>query len=465
MGKGVILASEQLQVKSRFLIGLSAAALLVVIAVQYVIITETYQTKKEQFDTHYGNLVKEGMSLFDKEDYRFDFDSVLFLLDHLAVEYQYSLPDSLEHPPAKAFQEVLNEYVQPRTYIGDYIRKAGMDPEFTYQVHLNELFFLDLGFERLIYPDTLIVPQKPLNALHAGTYTHERNFFRISYDIFISFTNRSQLILREMRLILLLVVFTLLLVFSVFYITLRNMLIQKRLSEMKSDFINNMTHELKTPLSTISVASSSLGEHSIIQRKEKVEELSGLIKRQNRHLSELIDRILDINIWERDEVKLTLTEVHIEQWIRELINAFSLKPDKSSPEIDMQFQLEHETHRMDEVHMSTVINNLLSNAAKYGASPCRIGLTIHHQNDYLSIQVTDNGPGIRRDELKHIFEKFYRGEEAKRRVIKGLGLGLYYVKQIVEAHQGTITIRSAPGNGTTFNILIPVTYGSTTGRR
>ena len=115
--------------------------------------------------------------------------------------------------------------------------------------------------------------------------------------------------------------------------------------------------------------------------------------------------------------------------------------------------------------MSTVINNLLSNAAKYGASPCRIGLTIHHQNDYLSIQVTDNGPGIRRDELKHIFEKFYRGEEAKRRVIKGLGLGLYYVKQIVEAHQGTITIRSAPGNGTTFNILIPVTYGSTTGRR
>ena len=105
-----------------------------------------------------------------------------------------------------------------------------------------------------------------------------------------------------MWFILTISIFTLLLVFTVFYVTLRNMLKQKRLSEMKTDFINNMTHELKTPLSTISVASSSLGNRSVIQQEDKVEELSGLIKRQNRHLSELIDRILDINIWEKDQI-------------------------------------------------------------------------------------------------------------------------------------------------------------------
>ena len=143
-----------------------------------------------------------------------------------------------------------------------------------------------------------------------------------------------------MWLILALAIFTLLLVFTVFYITLRNMLLQKRLSDMKTDFINNMTHELKTPLSTISVASSSLGNRTIIRQQKKVEELSELIKRQNRHLSELIDRILDINIWEKDQVRLKPEHVLIERWIRDLVDAFMLEQEKVSPVLDLKFDLE-----------------------------------------------------------------------------------------------------------------------------
>lgn len=449
--------------KSRFFIGLSAVALIVLISVQYIFITETYRTKKEQFDTKFGVLVSEGMQKFNSLDFQFDFDSVLFVLDNLAVEYQYATSDSLVGSIGEAFYNILNEYRQSEAFIRDYIRKAGVDPDFTFHFQLNELYLLDLGYEKQVYPDTLLLPLAPRGALLAGSFTNERNFFRISYEIYINFTNRSSLILREMWLILILDLFTLILVFLVFYLTLRNMLRQKRLSEMKTDFINNMTHELKTPLSTISVASSSLGNPIIMQQEDKVEELSGLIKRQNKHLSELIDRILDINIWEKDQVKLRPEHLPVDIWIRELVDAFIMKTVKEKPEIYLKVNLVRESYLMDEVHMSTVINNLLTNAVKYGHNPCRIQLEVYDGVDGLVIRVGDNGPGIRRDELRHIFEKFYRGEQSKERVIKGLGLGLYYVKQIVEAHHGTISVQSTINKGTQFMIQIPTENGLTAG--
>lgn len=448
---------------SRFLIWLSALSLLVLIGVQYIIITDTYITKREQFDMKFGDLVKDGMIAFNNQDLHFRLDSVLYDLDNMALDYLFSDPDTLVDSPAQSFYKILSNYKEPEIFLSDHIRKAGEDPVFTYHLQINELFLLDMGYQQQVYPDSLGLPMAPQEALLAGSYSYERNFFRISYDVYINFTNRSKLIFNEMWLILALSIFTLLLVFSVFYITLRNMLLQKRLSDMKTDFINNMTHELKTPLSTISVASSSLGNKTIIRQQKKVEELSELIKRQNRHLSELIDRILDINIWEKDQVRLKPEHIHIESWIRKLVDAFLLEHEKTSPDLDLRFDLKEKTHLLDQVHMSTVINNLLSNAVKYGNIPCKISLDVNEHNGELSISVTDNGPGIKKDEQKHIFEKFYRGEESKQRVIRGLGLGLYYVKQIVEAHQGTIAVQSASGRGTTFNIKIPKENGSIVG--
>jgi len=445
--------------KSRFLIGLSALALLVLIAVQYVFITETYRTKKEQFDTRFGNLVKEGMSKFNSMDYNFDFDSLLFLLDDKAVAFMFSEPDSLSRTLGEVFQEILNQYRDPEYFLLDYIHKAGVDPEFTYHLQIDELFLVDIDYRQLVYPNGVQLPQAPASALLAGNYTHERNFFNISYGIYIDFVNRSQLILREMWLILVLDLCTLILVFTVFILTLRNMLQQKRLSEMKSDFINNMTHELKTPLSTISVASSSLGNRTIIESPDRVEELSGLIKRQNKHLSELIDRILDINIWEKDQVKLKPEHLMLESWTRQLVEGFLLEQGNEAPEIKLDIRLINENHLLDEVHMATVLNNLFSNAVRYGNTPCKIELMVKDSDHCLWFDISDNGPGIKKEDLKHLFEKFYRGAEAKQRVVRGLGLGLYYVKQIVEAHGGTIMVHSKPGEGTAFHIKIPTNDG------
>lgn len=449
--------------KSRILILLSALALIVLIAVQFMFVTDTYVTKQKQFDARYGNLVRKGMSVFTSEDYNYAFDSLMYHLDNLALEYLYGDQDSLPGPPAQVFLLTLTDYREPVVFLREFISKAGEKPDFSYHIQLNELYLVDLGFEQKVYPDSTLLPLAPGDALLAGSYTHERNFFRISYDIYVDFQNRNKMIWNEMWLILSLSVFTLLLVFIVFFITLRNMLLQKRLSEMKTDFINNMTHELKTPLSTISVASSSLGNPSVIQQEKKVEELSHMIKKQNRHLSELIDRILDINIWERDQVRLRKQKVLTETWIRELSDAFLMKQEGSGLEIDLELKSMPETILMDEVHMSTAINNILSNAVKYGHQPCKIKVLVSEKNGYLNLALSDNGPGIRREELKHIFEKFYRGKESKERVIKGLGLGLYYVKQITGAHGGSITAKSTPGKGVEFNIQIPIQNGDTAG--
>jgi two-component system phosphate regulon sensor histidine kinase PhoR len=337
------------------------------------------------------------------------------------------------------------------------------NPKVTYHIQLEDLYLVDLGYEEQVYPDTAFLPQAPRHALLAGTFTHERNFFRISYGIYIDFVNRSKLILKQMWLIFVMELFTLSLVFTVFILTFRNMLRQNRLSEMKSDFINNMTHELKTPLSTISVASSALGNPIIFNETDKVTELSALIKKQNRHLSELIDRILDINIWERDQVRLRPEHLAVEKWIRDLVKVFHINQGEACASIDLETKLQHETHLLDEVHMSTVINNLLSNAVKYGKEPCHIRIEVKESPEDLWMEVRDNGPGIRKEELRHLFEKFYRGSESKQRVIRGLGLGLYYVKQIVEAHHGTVSVRSTPGKGSTFTIKIPIDYGLTAG--
>ncbi len=441
--------------KSRLLIWLSALALLVLVGVQYIFITQTYHTKQQQFDTKFGALAKEGLIAFNEYDVHFGLDSVMFLLDNLAVEYLYSDPDTFSLPPAVAFHKILRNYREPELFLREYIRRAGVNPSFTYYVQINKLYLMDIGTDRQVYSDSLLLPIAPEGALLAGSYEQIRNFFRISYDVYINFTNRSKMILNEMWLILSMAILTLLFIFIIFYLTLRNMLIQARLSEMKTDFINNMTHELKTPLSTISVASSALGERSVIQQKEKVEELSALIKRQNKHLSELIDRILDIHIWEKDEVRIRLTENQTEKWIKHLVNAFILEQGNRAPEIDSAYSLKNPRHRFDEVHMSTVVNNLLSNAVKYGSSPCRIRVELTEDDTHLQITISDNGPGIPREEQKHIFEKFYRGGESKKRVVKGLGLGLYYVRQIVEAHRGTIALQSAPGKGAAFIIHIP----------
>ena len=451
--------------KFRFFIWISGFALIILIAVQYFFITETFTTKQQQFDSKYSGLAKLGLFEFENSYIDIVQDSLFTLLDDYAYFAMHDLgfardsvtKDSVRHLILEDFTVRLNQSRAREKFLESYFENAGEGEDFITRNVIRDLRLLNFTDETIVYRDTTkSVPEPFLDGYLLNNYTVERNNYRVRYDYYIAFPEKSKMISREMILTITLALITLLIVFAVFYMTLRNLLIQKRLSDLKTDFINNMTHELKTPLSTISVASSSLARGDEMIDSKRILELSGIIKKQNRHLSRLIDRILDISIWEKDQVRIEPQETKIEPFIKDILNDFISSHPNSSFEIrNDQVPGELEIS-IDQVHMTTVINNLLSNAYKYGGDPPHIRVSLSTLNGSLSIQVEDNGAGIREEERRQIFDKFFRGKDAKQNAIKGLGLGLFYVKQIIEAHGGTVALEHSSGTGSVFNIQIPL---------
>jgi signal transduction histidine kinase len=361
------------------------------------------------------------------------------------------------------FNSILNSR-KPDEFVRQYLKNEGAETDFRSGYKIRELSLINFNEIYPVYSDTIQTAKSVLSeALQAYSYTTEGNWFRIRYDFYVDFTHKSGIIYREMTLTLALALITILIVVVVFYLTLKNMLLQKKLSDLKTDFINNMTHELKTPLSTIAVATSSLSDEKFLKQQDRVKELSALIKKQNRHLTQLIDRILDITIWEKDQVKLEKKPVHIYQFMKEKLESFKLEFKEHNPSIKEEFLLDKDYVMLDDVLMTTVMNNLFSNAVKYCVKAPEIYVKVILKNK-LTIQVSDNGIGINSEDQKYIFDKFYRAGKGDFRSVKGLGLGLYYVKQIVNAHGGEIILDSQPGKGSTFTINIPLNDEHSSGR-
>ena len=180
-----------------------------------------------------------------------------------------------------------------------------------------------------------------------------------------------------------------------------------------------------------------------------------MIKKQNKHLTALIDRILEISIWEKDQVRLKKNPVHIYEFMEDRIKLFRLENTGKDLQISTTYHLDKDFVSLDEVHMTTVLNNLLSNAVKYCEAKPEISIEVSI-NMKLKIRIQDNGIGIRKEDQRHIFDKFFRAGKGDFKTVKGLGLGLYYVKQIVAAHNGEIFLHSIPGKGSTFTIEIPL---------
>jgi signal transduction histidine kinase len=449
--------------KFRSFIWISGIALLILGLVQYYYISETFKTKQEQFDSKYSGLAKLGLFEFENRFFDSQEDSIFSVLDDYAyfaihdagLSNNAARNDTINNQVINEFNYQLNQRISRDHFLRSYFISSGDDSVFVTKGVLRELALLSYGEEKEVFRDTLLANELPLsNGYLINSYIIERNYFRMKYDYYISFPQRAEQISKEMILSITLSFFTMIIVFGVFFMTLRNLLIQKRLSDLKTDFINNMTHELKTPLSTISVASSSLAANQGKLSRDRIVEISEIIKKQNKHLSRLIDRILDITIWEKDQIRVERQAILIEPFFEEIIGDFEQTHAGVLFNTGIQLVGDEQKFLIDEVHMTTVVNNLLSNAMKYGGDPAEIGISVicNHQ---LSIKVKDNGPGIPLEEQKHIFEKFFRGKDSKKKAIRGLGLGLYYVKQIVEAHRGEIRLESSTDKGSTFIIEIP----------
>jgi two-component system phosphate regulon sensor histidine kinase PhoR len=240
-----------------------------------------------------------------------------------------------------------------------------------------------------------------------------------------------------------------------FAYTLITILKQKKISEMKNDFINNMTHEIKTPIATISLACEALGDKDILKSEQVYNNYINVISEENKRLGNLTERILQSAKLEKGQILLKKEEINIHEIIREAITNIRLQVENRGGKIHMQLNAENPVLQADKVHLTNVVFNLLDNANKYTLKSPQIWITTESAYSGLLISVKDNGTGISKSNQKKIFEKLYRIPTGNIHNVKGFGLGLSYVKTIVEEHGGKITLESELNKGSNFILYLP----------
>lgn len=270
--------------------------------------------------------------------------------------------------------------------------------------------------------------------------------------------NLSDIVFESMRpRIVIAILFTLVIV-TAFYLTVRTMLRQKKLSEIKNDFINNMTHEFKTPLATISLAVDALKNEKVQKDTQKLIYFSSIIKEENQRMNRQVETILKSALMDRQEVQLNVKPLHVHEIIRDVVDNFILRLQEKQGTLETDLAAGNDLIEGDEVHISNLVINLMDNAVKYSKEnvPPRICIRTSSGNKKFIIVIEDNGIGMTRETVKRIFEKFYRAHTGNIHNVKGFGLGLSYVKTVVEAHEGTIKAESTLGKGSSFTIELPL---------
>jgi two-component system phosphate regulon sensor histidine kinase PhoR len=247
-------------------------------------------------------------------------------------------------------------------------------------------------------------------------------------------------------------------IFFAFLWIMRNFLMQKKLSEMKTDFINNMTHEFKTPITTISLASEALKDPQVKKDENRLNRFADMISEENKRLEGQVDRVLQMARMDKGELKLKLEKVDMHALIRKVAAQVSLSAEERQGKIDYSLEAENFITEGDPLHLANVIHNLLDNAIKYSPEAPEIHIRTLNTVNGISVQVKDNGIGMNQDAQYRIFEKFYRVPSGNVHNVKGFGLGLSYVKMVVNAHGGEVNVKSALGKGSTFIFYLPLIH-------
>ena len=295
----------------------------------------------------------------------------------------------------------------------------------------------------------------------------EQNTFRqplFSHDpiadqgiLYIHFPEMQRYILTGVQFIIPALLFTLVLLFM-FIFTIYTIFRQKRLTEIKNDFINNMTHEFKTPISTISLAAQMLNDNSVTKSEKMLRHASSVIQDETKRLRFQVEKVLQMSMFDEKAGTFTQKEIRMNPLLEDVANTFRLKVESTGGTITTRFDADDDAVYGDKMHLTNVVFNLLDNAVKYRSPERQLAITLASTNrsGRIAITIRDNGIGIKREDLRKIFDKFYRAHTGNRHDVKGFGLGLAYVKKVVTYHQGTIHADSVPDKGTTFSITLPI---------
>ena len=274
----------------------------------------------------------------------------------------------------------------------------------------------------------------------------------------VSFPTKSKYIFSSVKFLIPSFIFTFILL-GVFIYTIITIFRQKKLTEIKNDFINNMTHEFKPPIASRSLAAQMLNDETVRKSPAMLKQASTVINDETKRLRFQVEKVLQMSMFDRKKATMRLDEVDAHAIIDSVINTYKLKVEKYGGHIEAHLDAEDSIVNVDEMHFTNVIFNLLDNAIKYRREDVEPELKVttrNVKNNYLEVKIADNGIGIKREDLKKIFEKFYRVSTGNRHDVKGFGLGLAYVSKMITLFNGTIKAESDYGKGSTFIITLPL---------
>lgn len=360
---------------------------------------------------------------------------------------------------ADIFLENLNPQ-QINEFIKSSLKNQGIKLDYDYGIYSNK--YKDL----IIINDHYVSPLKNNNV--STTINNKSSIYDSKYQIQLLttefkspgslkllFKNKTEWIWSNiMPTMLMNVLFTLLILFAFSY-TIYVIQKQKKLSQMKTDFVNNMTHEFKTPIATISIASDAILNPAIISDKNQIRKFANIIQEENSRLLNQVEQILNIAKLDKHKIQLNLSSVNIHEIIEKSSDHLALKLEKKNGKLIKIFEAKDPEVKADEIHMINIFNNLIDNAIKYSSASPEITVKTKNTDKGIQISIADNGIGIDKQEINYIFEKFYRVSTGNVHDIKGFGLGLAYVKTFVEAHRGNISVKSVKNIGTEFKIFLP----------
>jgi two-component system sensor histidine kinase VicK len=447
--------------KINLLIGFSSVLLLILCAIQIYLVKTTYNYKVEQFHneikdkiaTITNNYTELDSSVFMKKDILYKGLVQKFINDK---NYRNQLKEDLLN---NQYRDVLTRRLRQK------LDSAFPNEEVSFAVVANKFIVFNSNtktdtifsekptLRNSIYGNLASLDNAFLIRNYVGTTSGFKNgtYKLLTEDcLYVSVKNWEQIIWSRMITILILSILSMLVLVSLFVIAIKALIEQKKVSDVKTDFINNITHELKTPLTTLSISTKMLAREEIKEDNAVFNSVLDTVDRQNIRLQNIIDQVMS-NSLGFQEVALQKVKVKPTVLLETIIADFHL----AYPTIQIlhEFINTEVTIDLDKFHLTTAINNVLENAVKYGCQ--NITLITSQENNLFHISIQDDGIGIAKSKQPLLFEKFYRVEQGNLHNTKGLGLGLYYVDQIIKAHQGSVKVVSELGKGASFTLSIP----------
>jgi two-component system phosphate regulon sensor histidine kinase PhoR len=341
--------------------------------------------------------------------------------------------------------DTVNPYLLETLLKNEFLQKS-LNIDFEYVIY-------DCFTDSIVFGDYISLDDKDKDQLQSKSYNIKWD--RDGHYFGVYFPSKEAYILNKMgiwifssSIILIIIIF--------FAYTINVILKQKRLSEIKNDFINNITHEFKTPISTISLSAEVLLQKNIINEPDRLNNYAGIIKAENDRLKNQVDKVLQLATLDKDKLKLENENINLQELITDSVKSFGLIVREKNGEIICNLHAKKYIIFGDKIHITNTIHNLIDNAIKYSSENPKVVIETHDHNGYIEISVQDNGIGIPKDSQKHIFDKFYRTPTGNVHDIKGFGLGLNYVKTIVEAYNGSVKLISKENEGSTFVIKLPL---------